>query len=47
MKKYFIQDYFSGLTILDDKGYYTRYFYSIQDVENFLNSASEFVTEPD
>ena len=29
-KRYFIEDYFSGLTILDENGHYTRYFNSVK-----------------
>ena len=38
MIKYFIEDYYTGLTILDDNGYYTRYFDTLDDTENFLYS---------
>ena len=38
MERYFIQDYWTGLTILDNNGYYTRYFNSIKGAEEFLNS---------
>ena len=38
MEQYFIEDYWTGLTILDDNGHYTRYFNSIKNAEYFLNS---------
>ena len=38
MIKYFIEDYYTGLTILDDNGYYTRFFDTLDDTENFLYS---------
>ena len=41
MERYFIEDYWTGLTILDDNGHYTRYFNSIKDAEEFLNSLEE------
>ena len=37
-KKYFIEDYFSGLPILDDSTHYIRYFNSLKEAENFLCS---------
>lgn len=41
MERYFIEDYCTGLTILDDNRHYTRYFNSIKDAEEFLNSLEE------
>ncbi len=38
MERYFIQDYWTGLNILDNKGNYTRYFNTIKEAEEFLNS---------
>ena len=37
-ERYFIEYYQTGLTLLDDSGHYTRYFNSIKDVEDFINS---------
>ena len=45
MIKYFIEDYYTGLTILDDNGYYTRYFDTLDDTENFLYSLGHFNDE--
>jgi len=38
MKRYFIEDYWTGLTILDDNGHYTKYFNTIKEAEEFVNS---------
>ena len=38
MERYFIEDYYTGLTILDNDGYYTKYFNTIKEAEHFLNS---------
>ena len=38
MERYFIEDYWTGSTILDDNGHYTKYFNSIKNAEYFLNS---------
>tara|TARA_R100001463_G_scaffold48653_1_gene97941 strand:- start:1492 stop:1683 length:192 start_codon:yes stop_codon:yes gene_type:complete len=38
MTRYFIEDYHTGLTILDKNKYYTKYFNSIKNAENFINS---------
>tara|TARA_R110000851_G_scaffold274341_1_gene426963 strand:- start:269 stop:460 length:192 start_codon:yes stop_codon:yes gene_type:complete len=38
MTKFYIEDYYSGDTILDKKGNYTRYFKTLDDAEDFLNS---------
>ena len=34
--RYYIQDYFTGLNVT--KGYYTRYFNTLNDANNFLES---------
>ncbi len=38
MERYFIEDYYTGLTILGEDGYYTKYFNTLKEAENFLNS---------
>ena len=45
MERYFIEDYYTCLTILDDSGYYTRYFNSIKGAENFINSLGKLNDE--
>ncbi len=45
MARYYIQDYWSGLNILDKKGNYTRYFDSYQDADDFLNSLGDLNEE--
>jgi hypothetical protein len=41
MERYFIEDYWTGLTILDNKGHYTRYFNTLKEAEEFLYSLKE------
>ena len=45
MKKYYIEDYYTGLTILDNNGYYTRYFDTLEDAQEFINSLGEINDE--
>jgi len=47
MERYFIEDYYTGLTILDEDGYYTKYFNTIKEAENFLNSLMGHYNEND
>lgn len=37
-ERYFIEHYQTSLTLLDHSGHYTRYFNSIKDAEDFINS---------
>ena len=37
MIRYYIENYYWGLPILDDKGYYTRYFYDFELANYYLN----------
>ena len=41
--KYYIQDYYSGLDIT--KGGYTRYFKTLNDADDFLNSLGKLNNE--
>ena len=43
--KYYIEDYWSGLPILDEQGIYIRYFYSYEDADDFLNSLGDINEE--
>jgi hypothetical protein len=45
MERYFIQDYWTGLNILDNNRYYTRYFNTIKDAEEFINSLEDLNNE--
>ena len=38
MTKFYIECYYSGDTIMDDSGYYTRYFDCLGSAEDFIES---------